>query len=143
MPPTCRPRRPLPTTYRPRPQCRATPRPCPCCRRRSCPRPPPASTPRSWHFPARRPPSRPVGGWPRCAARRTRRSSTPARPPPPRPVASSEIVKYVNYVGLRKEEGRLGSQHLLEVFRTALTARRFEERVVRLARAGEVPATLH
>jgi pyruvate dehydrogenase E1 component alpha subunit len=44
---------------------------------------------------------------------------------------------------LRKEEGLLGSQHLLEVFRTALTARRFEERVVRLARAGEVPATLH
>lgn len=44
---------------------------------------------------------------------------------------------------MRKEEGRLGSQHLLEVFRTALTARRFEERVVRLARAGEVPATLH
>lgn len=29
------------------------------------------------------------------------------------------------------------------IFRTALTARRFEECVVRLAKAGEVPATLH
>jgi pyruvate dehydrogenase E1 component alpha subunit len=31
----------------------------------------------------------------------------------------------------------------LRIYRTALTARRFEERVARLARAGEVPAALH
>ena len=44
---------------------------------------------------------------------------------------------------MRKEPGRLNQKQLLEVFRVALTARRFEERVTRMARAGEIPATLH
>ena len=32
---------------------------------------------------------------------------------------------------------------LLDIFRTALLSRRFEERIVRLAMAGEIPGTLH
>jgi len=34
-------------------------------------------------------------------------------------------------------------QALVEIFRTALLARRFEERVIEIAMAGEIPATLH
>ena len=37
----------------------------------------------------------------------------------------------------------MDQSRLLDIFRTALLSRRFEERIVRLAMAGEIPGTLH